>query len=81
MSPSICKLCRRVEQCREAADEGRSHYIFASSTRRFFARPSSVVLTETGLLAPNPLATSRDEATPCEVSQATTACARFSESV
>jgi hypothetical protein len=54
-------------------------HCFTSSTRRFFARPSSVELSATGFVWPNPFAESRAAAMLCLVNHETTACARFSD--
>src|SRR5580692_11889487 len=53
-----------------------AHAGSAISTRRFLARPSSVLLSATGLVLPYPCALSRAAVPPCLVSQSTTAPAR-----
>ena len=52
-----------------------------NDTRRFWARPSGVALSATGLFSPNPTAIRRLQSIPLATSQRHTAKARFSVSV
>jgi hypothetical protein len=76
---SLLESCRRCE--RRLTLRYSPHYgIFTNSTRRFLARPASVLLSATGLVCPQPLACSRVPEMPWEVSHPITFCARASES-
>ena len=44
MSPSICKLSRRVEQCREAAGEGQARHDRGNVGPRFELMPCAIDL-------------------------------------
>ncbi len=54
---------------------GHLPYCFTSSTRRFFARPSSVALSATGLVSAKPCDIRRAASMPCATSHAATAAA------
>ncbi len=58
----------------------RADYCRTSSTRRFFALPSSVALSSTGLVSPKPAVARRAASMPCATSHAFTAAARSAES-
>src|SRR5262249_21846794 len=61
---------------------GNRHYrsgTVAISTRRFFARPSSVVFAATGCVSPNPAAKMRSDGTPAATSARTTVFARAAD--
>jgi len=68
-------------RARERAGADRTRYCLTSSTRRFFARPSSVSFGATGASGPVPAGFNRAAAMPClVVSSLTTAAARRSDS-
>src|SRR5688500_10192735 len=59
----------------------KAPYIFTSSTRRLFWRPSGVSFDVTGFVAPSPLATRRAPSIEyLSIRYCRTAAARFSES-
>jgi hypothetical protein len=58
----------------------RESYKGLNAMRRFFALPSGVVLSATGVVSPNPAAFSRSAGTFCEIRYATAAFARATES-
>ena len=60
---------------------GSQSHFFTISTRRFFARPSSVLLSAIGFSCPQPVAVSLALSTPREMMAFITDFALFSESV